>query len=177
MVCKKNTSDLYRFGPKNALRTVGEGSLVLNCTEVRVVRVISGREREELPGLKMRVECVCDSTDALARSRRVICLCAAPFGTVPACSFYSLKEVQGYKMLAHGVILVGEGALRPREGLIRWRRGLHCGGVALVLLALLLHARACAPLLREWYLSFGVVATRPVIPDPMAGVAMACSSL
>jgi hypothetical protein len=80
-------------------------------------------------------------------------------------------------MLSHGVILVGEGAPRPREGLIRWRRGLHCGGVALVLLALLLHIRACAPLLRKWSLSFGVVATRPVIPGPVAGVAMACSSL
>jgi hypothetical protein len=82
-----------------------------------------------------------------------------PFGTVPACSFYSRKEVQSYKMLARGVIVVGEGARRPREGLIRWRRGLHCRGVALVLLALLLHAQACAPLLREWSLSFGVVAT------------------
>jgi hypothetical protein len=28
MVCKKNTSDLYWFGPKNALRPVGEESLV-----------------------------------------------------------------------------------------------------------------------------------------------------
>jgi hypothetical protein len=42
-----------------------------------------------------------------------------PFGTVPVCSFYSLKEVHGYKMLVCGVILVGEGALRPRESLIR----------------------------------------------------------
>jgi hypothetical protein len=37
MVCKKNTSDLYLFGPKNALRPVGEESLVLSCTEVLVV--------------------------------------------------------------------------------------------------------------------------------------------
>jgi hypothetical protein len=37
MVCKKNISDLYWFGPKNALRLVGEGSLVLSCTEVLVV--------------------------------------------------------------------------------------------------------------------------------------------
>jgi hypothetical protein len=58
MVCKKNTSDLYWFGPKNGLRPVEEGSLVLNYTEVLVVGVTSGREREELPGLKMRVECV-----------------------------------------------------------------------------------------------------------------------
>jgi hypothetical protein len=27
MVCKKNTSDLYWFGPKNALRPVGEGDV------------------------------------------------------------------------------------------------------------------------------------------------------
>jgi hypothetical protein len=83
--------------------------------------------------------CVCDSASALARSRRVICLCVVVFGTVPACSFYSLKEVQGYNMLACGVILVGEGAQRPREGLIRWRCGPHCGGMVVVLLALLLH--------------------------------------
>jgi hypothetical protein len=94
---------------------------------------------------------------------------------VPACSFYSLKEVQGYKTLARGVILVGEGAQRPWEGLIRWRRGLHYGGMALVLLALLLHVKACAPLLRECLLSFGVVAMRPIILGPVAGVA--CSSL
>jgi hypothetical protein len=42
MVCKKNTSDLYWFGPKNALRPVGEGSLVLSSTEVLVVGVTSG---------------------------------------------------------------------------------------------------------------------------------------
>jgi hypothetical protein len=37
MVCKKNTSDLYWFGSKNALRPVGEGSPVLPCTEVLIV--------------------------------------------------------------------------------------------------------------------------------------------
>jgi hypothetical protein len=41
-----------------------------------------------------------------------------PFGTVPTCSFYSLKEVQGYKTSVRGVIFVEEGAHRPREGLI-----------------------------------------------------------
>jgi hypothetical protein len=96
-------------------------------------------------------------------------------GTVPACSFYSLKEVQGYKILVRGVTLAGEGAQKPREGLIRWRHGLHCGGIALVLLAFLLHVQACAPLLRKWFMSFSVVATRPVIPGPVTGVA--CSSL
>jgi hypothetical protein len=39
MVCKKNTSDLYWFGPKNALCPVGEESLVLSCTEVLIVGV------------------------------------------------------------------------------------------------------------------------------------------
>jgi hypothetical protein len=119
MVCKKNPSDLYLFGPKNILRPVGEGSLVLNCTEVLVVGVTSGREREELPGLKMRVECVC-VTMLVPSQGELSIFVSPPFGTVPACSFYSLKEVQSYKMLACGVILVGEGARRPREGLIRW---------------------------------------------------------
>jgi hypothetical protein len=131
--------------------------------------------------------CVCDSVGALARSRRVIYSCLAlccvggcsyffpSLGMIPACFFYSLKEVQGYNMLVRGAIFVGEGAQRPREGLIRWRRGPHCRGMVSVLLALLLHVQACAPLLGEWFLSFGVVAMRPVIPGPMAGVA--CSSL
>jgi hypothetical protein len=95
--------------------------------------------------------------------------------TVPACFLYSLKEVQSYKILVRGVTLAGEGAQRPREGLIWWRRGLHCEDMALVLMALLLHVQACAPLLKEWFMSFGVVATHPVIPDPVASVA--CSSL
>jgi hypothetical protein len=89
---------------------------------------------------------------------------------VPTCSFYSLKEVQGYKMLVCGRSLLGK---QPwgLEGLIRWRRGLYYRGMASVLLALLLHCEACVPLLREWFLSFGIVATRPVIPGPVAGVA------
>jgi hypothetical protein len=44
MVCKKNTRDLYWFGPRNALCPVGESS-VLSCTEVLVVGVTSERER------------------------------------------------------------------------------------------------------------------------------------
>jgi hypothetical protein len=44
-------------------------------------------------------------------------LCVRPLETVPTCSFYSLTEVQSYKMLVRGVILVG-GVARPREGLI-----------------------------------------------------------
>jgi hypothetical protein len=92
------------------------------------------------------------------------------FGTVSACSFYILKEVQGYKMSVRVAIFVGEGAHRPHGGLIWWRRGLSCRGMALVLLALLLHVQACTSLLREWFLSFGVVAMRPIIHGPMAGV-------
>jgi hypothetical protein len=42
MVCKKNISDLYWFGLKNALCPVGEGDLVLSYTEVLVVGVTSG---------------------------------------------------------------------------------------------------------------------------------------
>jgi hypothetical protein len=42
MVCKKNTSDLYWFGPKNALCPVEEGGLVLSCTEALVVGVTNG---------------------------------------------------------------------------------------------------------------------------------------
>jgi hypothetical protein len=89
----------------------------------------------------MRVECVCvcDSAGALARSKRVVCSCIALLGTVPACSFYSLKEVQGYKMLVRGVILVGERAPGPQEGLIWWGHDLHYRVMALVLLAPWLH--------------------------------------
>jgi hypothetical protein len=142
MVCKKNTNDLYWFEPRNALCPVGKVSFVLSRTEVLVVGVTSGWEREELPSLKVWVECVCVWLYWCPRNVQESYLFVCPgfflSGTVPACFFYSLKEVQGYKMLLHGVILVG-GAQRPREGLIRWWRGPHCGGMALVLLALLLH--------------------------------------
>jgi hypothetical protein len=43
--------------------------------------------------------------------------------------------------------------------------------MALVLLVLLLHGEASVPLLREWFLSFGIVAVCPVISGPVAGVA------
>jgi hypothetical protein len=42
MVCKMNTDDLYWFGPKNALRPVGEVSSLLSCNEVPVLGVTSG---------------------------------------------------------------------------------------------------------------------------------------
>jgi hypothetical protein len=126
---------------------------------------------------------VCDFAGDLARSRRVscsclvLCCCGGSFfffflslGTIPACSFYSLKEVQGYKMLVCGVPLAGGGAWRPRKGLIRWRCGLRYGGMASVLLALQLHVQVCVPLLEEWSLSFGIVATCPIIPGPIASV-------
>jgi hypothetical protein len=44
MVCKKNTGDLYWFGPENALRPLG-GRSVLSCTEVLVVGVTSKSEK------------------------------------------------------------------------------------------------------------------------------------
>jgi hypothetical protein len=53
MVCKKNTDDLYWFGPKNALHPVREDSSVLSCTEVLVVGVTSECEREGLLSLKV----------------------------------------------------------------------------------------------------------------------------
>jgi hypothetical protein len=43
--------------------------------------------------------------------------------------------------------------------------------MASILLALLLHGEAGVPLLREWFLSFGIVAVRPIIPGPIAGMA------
>jgi hypothetical protein len=45
MVCKKDTDDLYWFGPRNTLHLVGEESSVLSCTKVLVVGVTSRRER------------------------------------------------------------------------------------------------------------------------------------
>jgi hypothetical protein len=103
---------------------------------------------------------VCDPFGFLTRSRRIACLCVVSclcegFTTslfrvsrmVLACSFYSLKEVQGYKMLCVRESLVGEAASGPRGGLI-WRRcGRYCRGMASVLLVLLLHGEAYVPLL------------------------------
>jgi hypothetical protein len=64
--------------------------------------------------------CVCDSAGDLARSRRVICSCLAfvfvavvilfPLAMIHVCFFYSLKEVQSYKMLTCGVTIAGGGA-------------------------------------------------------------------
>jgi hypothetical protein len=45
MVCKKDTSDLYWFGLRNALCPVEEESSVLSCTKVLVIGVTSERER------------------------------------------------------------------------------------------------------------------------------------
>jgi hypothetical protein len=39
---------------------------------------------------------------------------------IPTCSFYSLKEVQGYKMLAYGVTLLVEEPEGLRRAFIRW---------------------------------------------------------
>jgi hypothetical protein len=77
MVCKKNTDDLYWFGPKNALRLVGEESHVLSSTEVLVVGVTSGRERGRGSQVSRCEWSVCswDTSRSLVRSRRVTCLC------------------------------------------------------------------------------------------------------
>jgi hypothetical protein len=45
------------------------------------------------------VSCVCAATGVLL---------SLSFGMIPACSFYSLKVLQGYKMLAYGVTLLVE---------------------------------------------------------------------
>jgi hypothetical protein len=47
------------------------------------------------------VSCVCATTG-------VLLLISSCLGMILACSFYSLKEVQGYKMLAYGVTLLVE---------------------------------------------------------------------
>jgi hypothetical protein len=52
-----------------------------------------------------------------------------------------------------------------------WRRGLYFRAMALVLLVLLLRDLVCVPLLKEWSLSFGTVATCFVIPGHVPGVA------
>jgi hypothetical protein len=46
IVCKMDTGDLYWFKPRNVLRPVRGESSVLSCTEMLVVGVTSGRERE-----------------------------------------------------------------------------------------------------------------------------------
>jgi hypothetical protein len=61
MVCKKNTGDLYWFGPKNALRPVGDERSVLSCIEMLVVGVTSESKRgrgSQVSGREWSV-CVC----------------------------------------------------------------------------------------------------------------------
>jgi hypothetical protein len=48
---------------------------------------------------------------------------------IHACSFYSFKEVQGYKILAYGVTLLVEEPGGLGKGLIWWRRDWYCGGM------------------------------------------------
>jgi hypothetical protein len=89
---------------------------------------------------------------------------------VPACFFYSLKEVLGYKMLCVREILVGEAVSGPRGAL--------SGGVVVgTVEAWRRYSWYCCYMLRhvchywrEWFLSFGIVATCLVIPGPVAGV-------
>jgi hypothetical protein len=91
-MCKKNTNDLYCFGLKNALRPVRERSLVLSCTEVLVVGVTTGREREELLGLKTRGVSV-------FMSRVGVLVCSCP-KMVPAFPFYRCKRSTGLQVCA-----------------------------------------------------------------------------
>jgi hypothetical protein len=74
MVCKKNTGDLYWFGPKHALRPVGDERSVLSCTKVLIVGVTRESERgrdSQVLGHEWSVR-ACSSTRTLARSRRVV---------------------------------------------------------------------------------------------------------
>jgi hypothetical protein len=77
MVCKKNTDDLYWFGPKNALCPVREESSVLSCTKVLVVGVTSESERGRDSQVSRRKwsAYACDPSRSLARSRIIVCSC------------------------------------------------------------------------------------------------------
>jgi hypothetical protein len=124
-----------------------------------------------------------DPTRALARSRRVVrscivlCLCGVSsffFALVLEWSMHA-PFIASRRCRVTRCWYMGDPCWRSRpgasRGLIRRRRGLHCGGMASVLLALLLHGQTCVPLLREWFLSFGIVVMCSVIPSPVAGVA------
>jgi hypothetical protein len=118
MACKKNTGNLYCFGPRNALRPVGEESSVLSCTEVLVVGVTSGCERGRISQVSWCEWRMWVSTALLEPSQgpgelsaRVLCFCryggSSSSFFVSTCSFYSLKEVQGYRMWACGATFAG----------------------------------------------------------------------
>jgi hypothetical protein len=66
---------------------------------------------------------------------------SSPFGMIPACSFYSLKKVQGYNNVGTRCDLAGWGARKPLKDLIWWRHDRYGGGMASVVLALLLRVR------------------------------------
>jgi hypothetical protein len=111
MVCKKNTGNLYWFGPRNTLRPVRKESSVLSCTEVLVVGVTSECERGRgsqvltcewnayvtLPEPSQGPEESC--AYVLSREAFLLSVFDSPPRTVHACLFYSLKEMQGYEML------------------------------------------------------------------------------
>jgi hypothetical protein len=116
----------------------------------------------------MRVVCVCDSTGALARSRKVVC--HPRFVFLWWLFFFSV--IGPLEQSLHAPFIVSRRCrvtkCWPREGLIRWRHYLYRRGMALVLLALLLPAQACAPLLREWYLCLNTAAMCYDIHSPTA---------
>jgi hypothetical protein len=80
-MCKKNTGDLYWFGPKNALRSVGEVKVVLSCTKMLVVGVTK-RVREGGAPKSQGVSGVCVCVTLLVPSQgprelsvRLSCVC------------------------------------------------------------------------------------------------------
>jgi hypothetical protein len=143
----------------------GGGETLLSCTKVLAVGVTSGRERGMFPDLKMKVKVrvqLCRSPRKIQKSCVFVCACVL-FSLERSlhASFYSLKEVQAYKILVRGVILVRERerAPRPQEGLIWWGHDSYYRGMESVLLVSWLHGRSCAPLLKEWSLSLGATTT------------------
>jgi hypothetical protein len=109
MVCKKNTSDLYWFGPKNALCPVGEGSLILSCTEVLCSRGYK-RVREGGTPRSQDVSGVC--VFAFDESNNLwICLLSPLKWSLPS-PFIDARETVGYMHVLHD-IFPGKEDLRP----------------------------------------------------------------
>jgi hypothetical protein len=107
MVCK-NTSGLYWFRPKNALRPVGDGSLVLSYTDVLVVWIkrvrVGGTPRSQ----DVSGACVFASDES---NSLWICLLSSLKWSLPS-PFIDARETPGYMHVLRDIFPMKED-LRP----------------------------------------------------------------
>jgi hypothetical protein len=139
MVCKKNTSDLYWFGPKNALRPVGEGGSCIILHRSACSRGYKQVREEEAPR-SQDVSGVCVCSPLMSRTAYRFAFRPSLKWSLPS-PFIDARGTSGYMHVLRDIFPRKED---PRPPVV--------GGISL---------------LEEWLLSFDDVATCPVIRSPV----------